>query len=116
MTVFFKDDEAIEDGFESSIKNIFREYVGKSTKTLLNDFGIENISKNSNNRLIALMFGKTSLLNIRELRMSNIQIKTIRIEGSGKVKESMSFPAFKFDKIIKRNWEKIIFEADVLYN
>ncbi len=34
-----------------------------------------------------------------------LKIKTIRIKKDGTIKESMSFPAFKFKEIVEENWE-----------
>lgn len=42
---------------------------------------------------------------IEEFEKSNIKIKTIRVKKDGTIKESMSFPAFKFKKIVNETWE-----------
>ena len=40
-----------------------------------------------------------------EFKKANIKIKTIRITKEGKMKESMSFPTFKFKELIQEEWE-----------
>ena len=40
-----------------------------------------------------------------EFRKANIKIKTIRITKEGKMKESMSFPTFKFKELVQEEWE-----------
>jgi DNA mismatch repair protein MutH len=40
-----------------------------------------------------------------EFEKANIVIKTIRIGANGKIKESMSFPAFRFVDIVQQEWE-----------
>ena len=40
-----------------------------------------------------------------EFRKANIKIKTIRITKGGKMKESMSFPTFKFKELVQEEWE-----------
>ena len=40
-----------------------------------------------------------------EFVKSNIVVKTIRIEENGKMKESMSFPPFRFMDLIEEEWE-----------
>lgn len=44
-----------------------------------------------------------------EFEKANVQVKTIRISHNDKIKESMSFPTFKFKKIIKEEWEDSAF-------
>lgn len=42
---------------------------------------------------------------IEEFEKSNIKIKTIRVKKDGTIKESMSFPTFKFKKLVNETWE-----------
>ena len=41
-----------------------------------------------------------------EFMKANIVVKAIRIENNNSIKESMSFPAFKFKDIINEEWEE----------
>ena len=41
-----------------------------------------------------------------EFLKANIIPKTIRITESGRIKESMSFPSFKYQEIVNQNWEE----------
>nr|WP_253199047.1 MutH/Sau3AI family endonuclease [Clostridium gasigenes] len=43
---------------------------------------------------------------IQEFEKANIKIKAIRIGNNKKIKENMSFPAFKYLDIIKEEWEE----------
>lgn len=43
-----------------------------------------------------------------EFVKANIVVKTIRVNSSNKIKENMSFPAFKFKELLKENWENSI--------
>lgn len=44
-----------------------------------------------------------------EFEKANIVVKTIRISKRNKIKESMSFPTFKFKELIEEEWEESIF-------
>lgn len=44
--------------------------------------------------------------NTEEFQKANIKIKTIRVEKSGNIKESMSFPAFKYVDLVNEKWEE----------
>lgn len=44
-----------------------------------------------------------------EFEKANIKVKTIRINSNNKIKESMSFPTFKFNELIEEEWETSTF-------
>ena len=44
-----------------------------------------------------------------EFEKAGIVVKTIRIENNNKIKENMSFPTFKFKKLIEETWEDSTF-------
>jgi DNA mismatch repair protein MutH len=44
-----------------------------------------------------------------EFEKANIVVKTIRIGNNNKIKESMSFPTFKFKELIEEEWETSTF-------
>ncbi len=44
-----------------------------------------------------------------EFEKANIVVKTIRIGKNGKIKESMSFPTFRFKDLINEEWDDSIF-------
>lgn len=41
-----------------------------------------------------------------EFEKAGIVVKTIRIGQNGKIKEHMSFPTFKFEKLVKEEWDE----------
>ena len=96
-----------EQGFENCIINKIKPYFGKSQRELIKEFNLNPSMKNVNERIIASILGiKGNIATTEEFQKANIVPKTIRIESSGKsIKESMSFPTFKFTDIIKENWE-----------
>ena len=45
------------------------------------------------------------IANTQEFKNANIIPKTIRVQQNGRIKESMSFPTFRFTEIIQQDWE-----------
>ena len=94
------------DTFDGFINKVISKYKGKSQKELMKEFNIDSKAKNINNMLISRMFNvRSKLAETEEFQKANIIPKTIRIEENGRVKESISFPAFKFTDIVNQDWE-----------
>lgn len=93
--------------FEQEIEESLYKYKGKSVSELCSMFGIESKAKSVNELILARMLGvKGRVANTDEFKKANIVPKTIRINENGQMKESMSFPTFKFEKIINETWEE----------
>lgn len=72
----------------------------------MKEFNIDSKAKNINSMIISRMFNvKSKLQDTDEFQKANIIPKTIRIEENGRIKESISFPAFKFTDIVEQSWE-----------
>ncbi len=98
--------------FEKEIEERLESYRGLSVKALKNMFNLNSNSKSINELILAKMLGVNGKIsNKDEFLKANIVPKTIRVNSNGKIKESMSFPNFTFEKIILGEWE----ESD-LYN
>ena len=92
--------------FEEYVNNVINKYKGKSQKELMKELNIDSKAKNINSLLINKMFNvRSNLAETEEFQKANIIPKTIRIEENGRIKESISFPAFKYTDIINQNWE-----------
>ena len=92
--------------FDEFISEVIDKYKGKSQKELMKIFNIESSAKNINSIIISRMFGiKGNLAETEEFLKANIIPKTVRIEENGKIKESMSFPAFKYTELVAQKWE-----------
>lgn len=92
--------------FESIITDKLRPYYGKTVTQISSEFGITSTSKGINEILLSRMLGiegRASQTN--EFKNANIVPKTIRIQRDGTIKESMSFPTFKFTEIVNETWE-----------
>ena len=93
--------------FEESIEERLYQYKGKLISELCEMFNVDSKAKNLNEILISKMLSvKGKLSSTDEFVKANIVPKTIRLESTGRIKESMSFPTFKFKEIIKQSWEE----------
>ena len=102
------------DGFNDFVAKVIEKYKGKSQKELMEEFNIGTNAKNINSMLISRMFNvKGKLSETEEFQKAKIIPKTIRIEENGKIKESISFPYFKYTDIINQNWENSDFREEL---
>ena len=97
---------------ESSILFKLSNYIGQIDTNLLNHYGIR---KNPNGKypksikydLVRRMLDLDISENFNDkFKDSNISIKTIRVQKNGRIRESMSLPAFSFNKLVQESWEK----------
>ena len=94
-----------EKTFEEIIEDIVYKYIGMSDKELCEKFGREyNNNKAQWNDLAFKILG-TQDEHADEFEKANIVVKTIRIEENNNMRESMSFPPFKFLELIKENYD-----------
>ena len=92
--------------FEGVIIERLQPYYGQSIKRLASYFGLSITAKNANELLLSKLLGiEGRASKTVEFQKANIVPKTIRIQKNGTIKESMSFPAFKFTEIIEEDWE-----------
>ena len=95
-----------EKTFEQTIIERLQPHYGKTVKRLAAYYDLLTGAKNTNERILSRMLGVEGLVSqTSEFLNANIRPKTIRIQKNGKIKESMSFPAFKFTEIIHETWE-----------
>ena len=100
--------------FDNYVKETTNKYIGKSESELLNIFNISSKSKDKFSLIVNRMFNiKKGLRNSEEFLKANIIPKTIRIEKTGRIKESISFPIFRFKEIINENWEDSSFKEEL---
>ena len=102
-------DELAHKGLDDIIRDKLNVFSGKTVAELKKIFNI-NISKKTkqlNSILIARMLGLKgdSANEAEEIQKADIQVKTISLKKNGKIKEHMSFPAFKFSDIQNTDFE-----------
>ena len=92
--------------FEDIIIERLSPYYGQSVRKLALQFGLSLNTKNVNELLLSKMLGiKGRVSRTAEFQNASIVPKTIRIKKNGVIKESMSFPTFKFTELIEEEWE-----------
>jgi DNA mismatch repair protein MutH len=98
----------ITDGdFEDYIIRKFNPYIGKTTDEINATLNVV-LNPNAKNYMETLT---RAILGVRkakieEFEKAGIVMKTIRLEKTGLPKESMSFPHFKYQEIIKESWDE----------
>ena len=96
--------------FEDYVINKIAAYRGWSIEDLCVKFNLDQ-AKNPKNLEALLTY---RILGIKgnqaeEFIKADIVVKTIRIGKNGKIKENMSFPAFKFKELVEETWETSTF-------
>lgn len=100
----------VSDSFEEYVVNEINEYKDYSVKDLCSEFQIEYQKKPKNlEAMLAYRILGIKGNHAEEFEKANIVVKTIRIGRNNKIKESMSFPTFKFKELIEEEWETSTF-------
>lgn len=96
-----------ENSFEEIILSRLKPYYGKTQDKLKDIFDLHTTAKNANELILARMLGlRGNIAQADEFQKANIIPKTIRVQATGKIKESMSFPTFDFIELSKEEvWE-----------
>lgn len=95
--------------FEMAMDGALSKYYGMSESQIRKELSITGKpnAKNRYERYIAAMLGiKGRISQTDEFLKANIQLKTIRVNEDESITESMSFPTFKFEEIVKEDWEE----------
>ncbi|KGX89826.1 hypothetical protein N781_08905 [Pontibacillus halophilus JSM 076056 = DSM 19796] len=100
-------DELDGQTLEEYILNQLSRFVGMTEEEIMNELGIEiKKSQNLTTQLASKMLRlESDIANSEEFIKANIKLKNIRVTQKGRVKESMSFPAFKYKEIVDEEWE-----------
>lgn len=96
--------------FEAYVVQRIDKHIGASVSDLCDLFGIslEKKPKNLEALLAYRMLGIKGN-HAEEFEKANIVVKAIRIGKNNKIKESMSFPTFKFKELVEEEWENSTF-------
>ena len=95
----------VADSFEDYVVEKIDRYCGRSVNDLCIEFCIE-IDKKPKNLEAMLAYRMLGIKgnHAEEFEKANIVVKTIRIGKNDRIKESMSFPTFKYTEIVKETW------------
>lgn len=100
--------EGVTTSFEEYVSERIYAYRGWSVSDLANHFGLDTCSKGTQANIAFRILGIKSN-KAEEFVKAGIAVKTIRIQHSDYIKESMSFPTFKFKELVKEEWEDSTF-------
>lgn len=93
--------------FEDVIIEKFSKYYGYSEQQLIDHFKLKiNLKAKNKNYVFAKSILGISKDKIEEFEKAEIELKTIKLESTGTLKESMSFAQIKFKEIINEDWEE----------
>lgn len=104
-----------ETNFNCKVLELFAPYLGKPCLDITNSLSLKSDGK-AKFALIArhiLGFKKKSD-SFYEFDAANVQVKTIRVEVNGKIKESMSFKPIVYNDIINQEWEDSDFYQELI--
>jgi len=92
--------------FEEYILSKVRPFLGRTQKSLAQEFSLNINAKNINELILSRIFGvKGRISSTEEFQKASIVPKTIRVNTDGSITESMSFPAFIPNKLIFEEWD-----------
>lgn len=98
------------DSFEEYVESKIDAFAGYTVEDLCEKFSIVVDKKPKNlEALLAYRILGIKGNKAEEFEKANIVVKTIRIGKNNKIKESMSFPNFKFKELIEETWEESTF-------
>ena len=98
------------DSFEDYVVGKIHKHKGKTVEQICQEFNVEIKKKpKSLEALLAYRMLGIKGNHAEEFEKANIVVKTIRIGNNNKIKESMSFPVFKFKELVKEDWDNSTF-------
>lgn len=93
--------------FEDVIVEKFEKYYGYSEQEIVDSFNLDvNLKAKNKNYVLARAILGVTKQKIEEFEKAEIELKTIKLETNGILKESMSFAQIKFLEIIDEEWEE----------
>ncbi len=90
---------------EDLVIRLFKRYYGHSEQLMFKELNIDISNAKSRYYNLAKGILKVDGERIEEFEKADIQLKTIRLEHSGTLKESMSFPQIRYREIIHEDWD-----------
>jgi DNA mismatch repair protein MutH len=93
--------------FEDVIIEKFSKYYGYSEQELIDKFKLKiNLKAKNKNYVFAKSILGITKGKIEEFEKAEIELKTIKLQPTGTLKESMSFAQIKYKEIINEVWEE----------
>lgn len=98
---------------EDIVVSKFKKYYNKTITQIQKELNVKlnSKAKNFNANITKSILGIELKNEIEEFKKADIIIKTVRLDDKNLPKEDISFPAFKFEDIIKESWESSTFKS-----
>jgi len=100
----------VVDSIEDIILEKFKPFFGLTPEKIAEKFDLHFNKKAKNyfasitNGVLKAILGVSQYKTIEEFDKADIQVKTIRVEQNNRIEQSVSFPAFDFEKIYNESW------------
>lgn len=91
---------------EDVVADIFSQYVGMSVDKIIERTGITPSKGKDRYASVARAMLGIKKKKIEEFEKAGIQMKTVRFEHNGNLKESMSFPYIRYNEVVNESWEE----------
>ncbi|MBK8564057.1 MAG: DNA mismatch repair protein [Saprospiraceae bacterium] len=90
----------------------FKPFYGKTEEGILQELGLglNRKAKNYYANLAKAILGISFDKEIEEFEKAEIIVKTVRLNKNNLPKEDISFPAFKYEELVKEDWENADFK------
>jgi DNA mismatch repair protein MutH len=104
--------EAKKQTIEDIVLEKFKPYYDKTEDEIINLLGIEinKAAKSFQANLTKAILGIELNKEIEEFEKADITVKTIRLKENNLPKEDISFPNFKYEELVKEEWEESSFK------
>lgn len=93
---------------EELVISKFTHFYGKKVTEIIDELSLQinQKSKNFYANLTKAILGIALDKKIEEFEKANIVVKTVRLKENNLPKEDISFPVFRYEKIVGENWEE----------
>lgn len=99
------------DAINNDIDRLVKKYRDYSTANLAIALGVNADAKNMRSVLIKKLINEGAPSMSAHMSSDNVTIKTIRLDKYGQLKESMSFPVFRYCDLANEVWETSLLRA-----
>ena len=97
------------ESFADYVVRQFKPYFNKSYSEIEDIFKVHYTAKNKYNLITKAILGIDDVsADIAEFVKGDVEVKTIRLESTGKLKEAMSFKQIQFKEIVDEAWEESV--------
>lgn len=101
--------QSLEDFVISKIQPNYGKSIEELTENLNRKINIK--AKSFNSIVVNAMLGIELGKKIEEFEKADIVVKTVKLQKNNMSKECISFPSFKYEELVKENWEDSSFKA-----